>query len=171
MRCLHCYLKRLIILSSQKSVCCSQINTIRKCWRLKFLKAKCASGICGGIDKSGISPRFPTTRQLFTPAHQILLLLLKNAHMGDATSQRVNSALSSLIDNLVLCSSEEDKATTDKRRNNALGWAKGVINRHVNVRKTKNNFTNVLYSRGEPDVVSDVNHASDLIKKKRRRLA
>lgn len=83
----------------------------------------------------------------------------------------MNSALSSLIDNLVLCSSEEDKATTDKRRNDALGWAKGVIHRRVKIRKTETNLTNVLYSRGEPDVVSDVNHASDLIKKKRRRLA
>lgn len=64
--------------------------------------------------------------------------------MGDATKPRVDSALSSLIDNLVIRSSEENKATTDARRDNALKWAKGVVDRHVNTRKTEDNLTNIL---------------------------
>lgn len=73
--------------------------------------------------------------QLFTSSN---LSALKKAHMGDATKQRVDSALSSLIDNLVLRSSEEDKATTNERRDKALEWAKGVINEHVNSRNIEN---------------------------------
>ncbi len=57
--------------------------------------------------------------------------------MGDLRKQRVHSALSSLLDNLILCSSDEDKTTADEWRGDALEWAKGVIDEHANLWKVK----------------------------------
>lgn len=86
--------------------------------------------------------------------------------MGDVKRQRVDSALSSLIDNLISRSPNEDSSTSNKGRDDALEWAKTVVHGHVRSCKIRCTSSNFLYSRGEPEVVSDVNHASDLIKKK-----
>ena len=51
--------------------------------------------------------------------------------MGDTKKQRVDSALSSLIDNLIPRTADEDKATTDEIRDDALEWAKAIIEEHV----------------------------------------
>ena len=51
--------------------------------------------------------------------------------MGDSRKQRVDSALSSLIDNLVPRFANEEEAPVDEKRDDALEWAKGVIDRHV----------------------------------------
>ena len=91
--------------------------------------------------------------------------------MGDSKTQRVDSALSSLIDRIVPNSTAEDETTTDEKRDEALEWAKSVIDGHVNFSIRQDHSTDVPYSRAKPEVVSDVNHASDLIKKKRRLLA
>ncbi|KAK4693855.1 gamma-tubulin complex component 3, partial [Lecanoromycetidae sp. Uapishka_2] len=69
--------------------------------------------------------------------------------MGDEKSQRLDDALSSLVDTLIPKLPEEDEATVDERREDALDLARTILDGH-----------------GSPAVVSDVNHAADLIKKK-----
>ncbi|KAL6721335.1 Microtubule-nucleating Tub4p (gamma-tubulin) complex component [Lecanora helva] len=68
--------------------------------------------------------------------------------MGDERSQRLDDALSSLVDILVPKLHNEDEATADERHDDALDLARSIIE----------------------GAVSDVNHAADLIKKKRERL-
>ena len=57
--------------------------------------------------------------------------------MGDVKKQRVDSALSSLIDNLIPLSLPEDGSTSNERRDDALEWAKTIVHGHVRSRKTR----------------------------------
>ena len=72
--------------------------------------------------------------------------------MGDEKAQRFEDALSSLVDVLVPALPDEDEDAADDRHDNALEHARNIIER-----------------QGSPAVVADVQHASDLIKKKLRR--
>ncbi|KAL2045657.1 hypothetical protein N7G274_002086 [Stereocaulon virgatum] len=69
--------------------------------------------------------------------------------MSDEKAQRVDDALSSLVDILIPILPDEDEVIADERHDDALDLARSIIENH-----------------GTPAVVSDVNHAADLIKKK-----
>ncbi|KAF2089249.1 hypothetical protein K490DRAFT_72063 [Saccharata proteae CBS 121410] len=69
--------------------------------------------------------------------------------MPQTTEERVEHALSKLLEHLLPPYPGEDPATADERIDDAYGYALDVIS-----------------SAGEPSVASDVNHAADLIKKK-----
>ncbi|KAI9881450.1 MAG: Microtubule-nucleating Tub4p (gamma-tubulin) complex component [Pleopsidium flavum] len=69
--------------------------------------------------------------------------------MADEKAQRIHDALSSLVDALIPTIPDEDEADADERHDNAVDLARSILD-----------------SRDGPAVVSDVNHASDLIKKK-----
>ncbi|KAI9778433.1 MAG: Microtubule-nucleating Tub4p (gamma-tubulin) complex component [Geoglossum umbratile] len=70
--------------------------------------------------------------------------------MSDDRERRIDDALSSLVDALIPRQhTDDDDDISDDRRENALDLVKGIIDGQV-----------------APAVVSDVNHASDLIKKK-----
>lgn len=89
--------------------------------------------------------------------------------MGDDKSQRLDDALSSLVDALILKIPEEDEATVDERREDALDFARSIIDGWVfRINAGKPSLIQSA-SHGSPAVVSDVNHAADLIKKKRER--
>ena len=51
--------------------------------------------------------------------------------MGDTRKQRVDSAFLSLVTNLIPSPTGEVEATTASKRNDALEWAKTVIDGHV----------------------------------------
>ena len=51
--------------------------------------------------------------------------------MGDEKAQRLDDALSSLVDTLVPILPDEDEATADERHDDALNLARGVIEGHV----------------------------------------
>lgn len=72
--------------------------------------------------------------------------------MGDDKAQRFDDALSSLVDTLIPTLQDEDEDAADERHEQALEHARDVIAR-----------------QGDPRVVSDVQHAADLIKQKLRR--
>ncbi|KAF6218543.1 hypothetical protein HO133_005892 [Letharia lupina] len=72
--------------------------------------------------------------------------------MGDEKAQRLDDALSSLVDILVPALLDEDEAAADERHDDALELARNIID-----------------NQGSPAVVSDVNHAAELIRKKLRR--
>lgn len=72
--------------------------------------------------------------------------------MGDDKAQRFDDALSSLVDTLVPTLPDEDEDAADERHENALEYARGIIEKQGNSR-----------------VVPDVQHAADLIKKTLRR--
>ena len=72
--------------------------------------------------------------------------------MGDDRAQRFEDALSSLVDVLVPPLPDEDEDAADDRHDDALEQARRSIDSH-----------------GSPKIVADVQHASDLIKKKLRR--
>ena len=57
--------------------------------------------------------------------------------MGDTKKQRVDNALSSLIDNLIPRSADKDNGTTDETRDDALEWAKDIIEGHAKNRYTR----------------------------------
>lgn len=89
--------------------------------------------------------------------------------MGDEKSQRLDDALSSLVDSLTPDLPYEDEATVDERREDALDLARSIIDRWA-IRMGRHGLLLTLTaSHGSPAVVSDVNHAADLIKKKRER--
>ena len=48
--------------------------------------------------------------------------------MGDDRSQRVDSALSALVDTLIPPLPDEDDAILDERRDNAIELARNIIN-------------------------------------------
>ncbi|KAI9769259.1 MAG: Microtubule-nucleating Tub4p (gamma-tubulin) complex component [Geoglossum simile] len=70
--------------------------------------------------------------------------------MSDDRERRIDDALSSLVDALIpRRHTDDDDDISDNRHENALDFVKGIIDSQV-----------------APAVISDVNHASDLIKKK-----
>ncbi|KAL8746043.1 MAG: hypothetical protein Q9190_001880 [Brigantiaea leucoxantha] len=69
--------------------------------------------------------------------------------MGDERTQRVESALSALVDALIPSLPNEDRASLNERRDDALDLARNIID-----------------DQPSSSVVKDVNHVSDLIKKK-----
>ncbi|KAI9709213.1 MAG: hypothetical protein M1812_007736 [Candelaria pacifica] len=69
--------------------------------------------------------------------------------MSDDRAKRIDDALASLVDIIIPTDPDEDEATTDERHDRALDLARDVLESPVT-----------------PSIVSDVNHASDLIKKK-----
>ena len=50
--------------------------------------------------------------------------------MGDEKAQRLDDALSSLVDTLITSFPGEDEATADERRDDALDLARRVIDRY-----------------------------------------
>jgi len=91
-----------------------------------------------------------------------------NAQMGDEKSQRLDDALSSLVGQLIPLQ-DEDEATVEERREDALHLARNIIDGWaIRIQFHKLSLTPSA-SHGSPAVVSDVNHAADLIKKKRER--
>lgn len=50
-----------------------------------------------------------------------------NAQMGDEKAQRLDDALSSLVDSLIPTLPDEDEATADERQEDALDLARSII--------------------------------------------
>lgn len=99
--------------------------------------------------------------------HLKLNFASNNAHMGDEKSQRLDDALSSLVGQLIPTLQDEDEATVEERREDALHLARSIIDGWaIRIQFHKLSLTPSA-SHGSPAVVSDVNHAADLIKKKR----
>ena len=55
----------------------------------------------------------------------------ENAHMGDEKAQRLDDALSSLVDILIPVLPGEDEASADQRHENALELARSIIDKSV----------------------------------------
>ena len=51
--------------------------------------------------------------------------------MGDEKAQRLDDALSSLVDTLIPVLPDDDEATADERHDDALDLARGIIEGHV----------------------------------------
>ena len=51
--------------------------------------------------------------------------------MGDEKAQRLDDALSSLVDTLIPVLPDEDEATADERHDDALDLARSIIEGHV----------------------------------------
>ncbi len=51
--------------------------------------------------------------------------------MGDEKAQRLDDALSTLVDTLIPVLPDEDEATADERHDEALDLARGIIEGHV----------------------------------------
>ena len=51
--------------------------------------------------------------------------------MGDEKAQRLDDALSSLVDILIPALPDEDEASADQRHDNALGLARSIIDKSV----------------------------------------
>ena len=52
-----------------------------------------------------------------------------NAHMGDEKAQRLDDALSSLVDILIPALPDEDEAAADERHDDALELARSIIDK------------------------------------------
>lgn len=59
------------------------------------------------------------------------LQLPSNAHMGDEKAQRLDDALSSLVDTLIPAFPDEDEAATDERHDDALDLARSILDGQV----------------------------------------
>ena len=86
--------------------------------------------------------------------------------MGDEKAQRLDDALSSLVDILVPAQPDEDEATADERHDDALELARSIIDKCVYRERALQHQLTFLRSHGSPSVASDVNHAAELIRKK-----
>ena len=86
--------------------------------------------------------------------------------MGDEKAQRLDDALSSLVDILVPAQPDEDEATADERHDDALELARSIIDKCVYRERALQHQLTFLCSHGSPSVASDVNHAAELIRKK-----
>lgn len=85
--------------------------------------------------------------EIFTMARRVLNLLRvedstgtgligqpqlpSNAHMGDEKAQRLDDALSSLVDTLIPAFPDEDEAATDERHDDALDLARSILDGQV----------------------------------------
>ena len=54
-----------------------------------------------------------------------------DARMGDERAQRLDEALSSLVDSLIPTLPDEDEATADERHDDALDLARSIIEGYV----------------------------------------
>lgn len=90
--------------------------------------------------------------------------------MGDAKAQRLDDALSSLVDILVPALPDEDEATADERHDDALELARSIIDTCVAYEGAPECWLIFLCSQGSPAIASDVNHAAELIRKKCKRI-
>lgn len=61
----------------------------------------------------------------------------ENAHMGDDKAQRLDDALSSLVDILVPVLPGEDEASADQRHDNALDLARSIIDKSVSHQRVR----------------------------------
>ena len=59
--------------------------------------------------------------------------------MGDEKAQRLDDALSSLVDLLVPALPDEDEATADKKYDDALDLARSIIDRSVSHARERSN--------------------------------
>lgn len=66
-----------------------------------------------------------------SPSNTLRKLIAENAHMGDEKAQRLDDALSSLVDILVPALPDEDEATADERHDDALELARSIIDKCV----------------------------------------
>ena len=58
------------------------------------------------------------------------MVIQENAHMGDDKAQRLDDALSSLVDILIPALPDEDEAAADERRDDALDLARSIIDEY-----------------------------------------
>lgn len=86
--------------------------------------------------------------------------------MGDEKRRRIDDALSSLVDSLVPYSQDEKSSLEEDQPRHAFELAKKILERYL-VSMLFSVFADRSTSHTAPVVVSDVNHASNLIKKKR----
>lgn len=87
--------------------------------------------------------------------------------MGDESSRRVDDALSALVQRFFTSSSDEDVIVPENRRREALDLARSIIDGSFLPNASECSRAKRSHSHGTTAVVSDINHASDLIKKKR----
>ncbi|RKU46539.1 Microtubule-nucleating Tub4p (gamma-tubulin) complex component [Coniochaeta pulveracea] len=90
----------------------------------------------------------PCSTTLFEPCWWLCEPIYEDATMTDR-STRISNAIDSLITHIVPTAPNEDEASAQARHNNCFELVK-----------------NILESPGSPSIASDVNHASDLIKRK-----
>ena len=84
--------------------------------------------------------------------------------MGDDRAKRIDDALSSLVEAVVPSWPGEDHVIADDRHEDALALARSMLERSY--RLPIDNVAADSYLRhDDPAITSDVNHASDLIKK------
>lgn len=86
--------------------------------------------------------------------------------MGDEKAQRLDDALSSLVDILVPTLPDEDEATADERHDDALELARSIIDKYEAYVRAHAERLIYFSSQGSPAVASDVNQAAELIRKK-----
>ena len=86
--------------------------------------------------------------------------------MGDEKAQRLDDALSSLVDILIPDRPDEDETTADERHDDALELARSIIDKCVTHERALRIRLTLPCSQGSPTVASDVNHAAELIRKK-----
>lgn len=86
--------------------------------------------------------------------------------MGDDKAQRLDDALSSLVDILIPALPDEDEAVADERHDDALELARSIIEKCAVHEGAYEYRLTSSCSQGSPAVVSDVNHAAELIRKK-----
>ena len=60
--------------------------------------------------------------------------------MGDEKAQRLDDALSSLVDILVPALPDEDEATADKKYDDALDLARSIIDKSVSYHRERSNI-------------------------------
>lgn len=60
--------------------------------------------------------------------------------MGDEKAQRLDDALSSLVDIIVPALPDEDEATADKRYDDALDLARSIIDKFVSYQRGRLNI-------------------------------
>ena len=84
--------------------------------------------------------------------------------MGDDRAKRIDDALSSLVELVVPSSPREDQAVADDRHEDALALARSILERSYRL-PIRSIFAEFHSRHDDPAITSDVNHASDLIKK------